>query len=80
MAHLALDVEGVTLDSQVDGSKERTDDDGDEAQDLYSAENEMIKQRVQRERQARQKEGGKRRSRNVSKLSIKGKLYHKNDW
>uniref|UniRef100_M4BXJ4 Serine/threonine-protein kinase RIO2 n=1 Tax=Hyaloperonospora arabidopsidis (strain Emoy2) TaxID=559515 RepID=M4BXJ4_HYAAE len=80
LAHLALDVEGVTLDSQVDGSKERTDDDGDEAQDLYSAENEMIKQRVQRERQARQKEGGKRRSRNVSKLSIKGKLYHKNDW
>uniref|UniRef100_A0AAV1VL51 Serine/threonine-protein kinase RIO2 n=1 Tax=Peronospora matthiolae TaxID=2874970 RepID=A0AAV1VL51_9STRA len=80
VAHLALDVEGVTLDSQVDGSKEPTEDDSDEAQNSYSAESEVIKQRVQRERQARQKEGGKRRSRNASKLSIKGKLYHKNDW
>ena len=71
-------VKETTLYSQIDGSDEDAED--DKAQDSFSVENEIIKQRVQRDRQARQNTGAKRRSRNSSKLSIKGKLYHKNDW
>ncbi|CAI5744550.1 unnamed protein product [Peronospora destructor] len=71
-------VKETTLHCQADGSDEDADD--DEAQDSFSVENEIIKQRVQRDRQARQNAGAKRWSRNTSKLSIKGKLYHKNDW
>lgn len=81
LVHLVQGVKDAMLDSQVDhGSNEPVDEDIDETQGSYIVENEVIKQRVQRERQTRQKEGGKRRSRNTSKLSIKGKLYHKNDW
>lgn len=78
---LVQGVKATTLDCQADGSDEYAEDDEDEeAQDSFAVENEIIKQRVQRDRQARQKASGKRRSRNSSKLSIKGKLYHKNDW
>ncbi|KAL4125020.1 hypothetical protein PRIC2_008611 [Phytophthora ramorum] len=73
---LVQSVEATALDSQADGS----DDDEEEAQDAFAVENEIIKQRVQRDRQAREKASGKRRSRNSSKVSFKGKLYHKNDW
>ncbi|CEG47828.1 atypical rio rio2 protein kinase [Plasmopara halstedii] len=78
---LEIGVEATTLDSQAD---ELTNDYGyDDVEDTLDAsalESEFIKQRVQRDRQVRQKGSGKRRSRNFSKLSIKGKLYHKNDW
>ncbi|ETK83766.1 Atypical/RIO/RIO2 protein kinase [Phytophthora nicotianae P10297] len=79
---LVQGVEATTLDDQADGSEEEISGevDDEEAQDSFAVENEIIKQRVQRDRQARQKAGGKRRSRNSAKLSIKGKLYHKNDW
>lgn len=75
-------VQNAVIDTQTNGTDEEDSDnesDGEE-QDAFAAENEIIKQRVQRDRQARQKASGKRRSRNSSKLSIKGKLYHKNDW
>ncbi|KAE9048894.1 Serine/threonine-protein kinase [Phytophthora rubi] len=77
---LAQGVEATTLDNEGGESGDDDDSDGDEKQDAFAVENEVIKQRVQRDRLARQKAGGKRRSRNSSKLSIKGKLYHKNDW
>ncbi|RLN59181.1 hypothetical protein BBJ29_003946 [Phytophthora kernoviae] len=77
---LAKGVEATTLESQVDGSDNTEGEDDNEEQDSFAVENEIIKQRVQRDRQARQKASGKRRSRNSAKLSIKGKLYHKNDW
>ncbi|OWZ24554.1 Atypical/RIO/RIO2 protein kinase [Phytophthora megakarya] len=76
---LVQGVEATTLDPRSDEDEGDDDDDDGEAQDSFAVENEIIKQRVQRDRQARQK-AGKRRSRNSSKLSFKGKLYHKNDW
>lgn len=75
---LAEKVDAITLDEQADGSE--NEEEGGEEEDSFAVENEIIKQRVQRDRQARQKASGKRRSRNTSKLSIKGRLYHKNDW
>ncbi|KAG3107946.1 Serine/threonine-protein kinase [Phytophthora idaei] len=76
---LVQGVDATTLDGQA-GEEDSGDDVDEETQDAFAVENEIIKQRVQRDRQARQKAGGKRRSRNSAKLSIKGKLYHKNDW
>ncbi|CAH0477147.1 unnamed protein product [Peronospora belbahrii] len=77
--HLVQGVTDMTLDNQVHVSNVDAADSEDKAQDSFAIENEIIKQRVQRDRQVRQNVG-KRRSRNSSKLSIKGKLYHKNDW
>ncbi|GMF20737.1 unnamed protein product [Phytophthora lilii] len=77
---LVQGVEATSLNGQAESDGDDEDDNDEEAQDEFAVENEIIKQRVQRDRQARQKAGGKRRSRNSSKLSIKGKLYHKNDW
>ncbi|KAF1795248.1 Serine/threonine-protein kinase Rio2 [Phytophthora cactorum] len=70
---LVQGVDATTLDGQA-GEEDSGDDVDEETQDAFAVENEIIKQR------ARQKAGGKRRSRNSAKLSIKGKLYHKNDW
>ncbi|RLN44016.1 hypothetical protein BBJ28_00008300 [Nothophytophthora sp. Chile5] len=80
---LTLKVDATTLNGQAagsEGSNDGEEEDDDESQDSFAVENEVIKQRVQKDRQARQKTGGKRRSRNSSKLSVKGKLYHKSDW
>lgn len=71
----------TALEDQAEESNKDYGNDVDEnALDAFAVESEIIKQRVQRDRQARQKASGKRRSRNAAKLSIKGKLYHKNDW
>lgn len=76
------EIEAITLNSQTDASDndDGSGDSDEEAQDIAPIENQSIKQRVQRDRQARQKSGSMRRSRNSAKLSIKGKLYHKNEW
>lgn len=64
------------VDDQAAGSE--SDEDGD-APDLFDPDHERIKRQVQKDRQARQK-GGRRRSRNNAKLSIKGRLVHKDQW
>ncbi|TYZ65178.1 hypothetical protein PybrP1_000528 [[Pythium] brassicae (nom. inval.)] len=83
---LADGVNGVALDDAADAGSddgedddEAGDDEGDEGErttDAASAQNELIKRRVQLAAQARLK-AGKRKTRNNAKLSVKGRLYHK---
>lgn len=73
--------QSATLAANADssGREEGASDEDGEALDTFNPDHERIKRQVQKDRQARQK-AGKRRSRNSSKLSIKGRLVHKNDW
>lgn len=55
------------------------DDEDDEETATVDTESEMIKRQVQKDMQARFK-AGRRKTRNNAKLSVKGKLVHKDQW
>lgn len=64
---------------KVDASLADNGDEEDEETTALDVENEMIKRQVQKDMQARLK-AGRRKTRNNAKLSIKGKLVHKDMW
>lgn len=59
-----------------DEEEEEDDAENDQVADAFSAQSELIKRRVQQSAQSRIK-AAKRKTRNNAKLSVKGKLYHK---
>lgn len=85
METLADGVNGIVVGSDDDdadagtGSAGDNDDEGELTTDAVSAQNELIKRRVQLAAQARLK-AGKRKTRNNAKLSVKGRLYHKDQF
>lgn len=79
MRHVSVKEQAAAAQAETDEASDDEEEEEEEATTALDVENEMIKRQVQKDMQARLK-AGRRKTRNNAKLSIKGKLVHKDMW